>query len=78
MGGTRGKRVQGKKKPKAVKAKVTAKMNSKRRFSRMGKEAKKVRDGRSVTEARIVGGPSPSAPFPQSGLWVVSPCLVFS
>jgi hypothetical protein len=42
MGGTRGKRVAGKKKPKAIKAKVTSKFSSKRRLSRMGKEMKKV------------------------------------
>lgn len=41
--GTRGKRVAGKKKPKSIKAKVTSKMSSKRRLSRMGKEMKKVR-----------------------------------
>lgn len=40
--GTRGKRIAGKKKPKSIKAKVTSKMNSKRRLSRMGKEMKKV------------------------------------
>lgn len=42
MGATRGKRVPGKKKPKSIKAKVTSKMSSKRRLSRMGKEMKKV------------------------------------
>lgn len=41
MGSTRGKRVPGKKKPKSIKAKVTSKMSSKRRLSRMGKEMKK-------------------------------------
>lgn len=45
MGGTRGKRVPGKKKPKSVKAKVTSKMSSKRRLSRMGKELKKGQKG---------------------------------
>jgi hypothetical protein len=40
--GTRGKRLQGKKKPKSIKAKVTSKMGSKRKLSRMGKELKKV------------------------------------
>lgn len=43
MAATRGKRVPGKKKPKSIKAKVTSKMSSKRRLSRMGKEIKKVR-----------------------------------
>ena len=42
MAATRGKRVAGKKKPKSIKAKVTSKMSSKRRLSRMGKEMKKV------------------------------------
>jgi len=46
MGQTRGKRVQGKKKPKSIKANVTSKMNSKRRLSRMGKEMKKVSHSR--------------------------------
>ena len=42
--GTRGKRIAGKKKPKSIKAKVTSKMNTKRKLSRMGKEMKKVRE----------------------------------
>jgi len=45
MGSTRGKRVPGKKKPKSIKAKVTSKMSSKRRLSRMGKEMKKGQKG---------------------------------
>jgi len=45
MGSTRGKRVPGKKKPKSIKAKVSSKMSSKRRLSRMGKEMKKGQKG---------------------------------
>ena len=41
MAQTRGKRVAGKKMPKSITAKVTSKMSSTRRLSRMAKEMKK-------------------------------------